>query len=642
MVRRLLPLFVLATLLLGFQAAAAQPAAPRVSAVAETLVRYLPAAEDLPAGVRFSGPISETSNEDVAALSPLIAEDIQRYGRLTDVSRTLTRAAGPGSITVVVGLFTSAEGAWQSARNSFEDDPTVETIEPGPAFGERSVLFHYFRGTGASRSERYLLAFQRDRLELNVLLIGPPGGVSVEEMLPLAGAMDARVAAAPPGPVTAAERSLLERTPTLLVRGAVRILLNNFVDELEVDQLFAEAWAGAAEALRAAGVTDIPPTPSYPRDEEAAITLHLQTFPALERLAEGRLTEQDLAYAAVRALARGRNDCHTYFQTPEQYRATRVQAAGGPTFGFGFSLALDEPVRVVSVVPGSPAKAAGMRRGQLVLAINGQSVAGLDVERARGLLNRTAGAINTFLMQNPDGTRVELRIAPAEYRVPPLESEILEGNIGYMRWYSFLDTLEQYDLIRQTLREWEDQGVVGWIIDLRDNSGGSRARREQITSLFVEGGRLTGDLTRGQPPVYTNASGVVLPFQRPIVFIVNEGSASAGEILPAVLQARGRAVVVGEKTAGCIGSTRAYGLMDGSALYATLIEYTIGPEDVRLHRIGVSPNVEAPAPTFEEEDAGVDPQRAAALSVMRRLTGQPILPMPAPPKGNHAVVVAEF
>src|SRR3712207_5573608 len=106
MIRHLRPLFVVAILLIGVQVAAAEPVAPHLSAVAETLPAYVPAAEDLPRGVRFSGPIRETTKEDLAAASPPAVEDIQLYGRLTSVSRVVTRTAGPGSISVSVGLFT--------------------------------------------------------------------------------------------------------------------------------------------------------------------------------------------------------------------------------------------------------------------------------------------------------------------------------------------------------------------------------------------------------------------------------------------------------------------------------------------------------------------------------------------------------
>ena len=125
------------------------------------------------------------------------------------------------------------------------------------------------------------------------------------------------------------------------------------------------------------------------------------------------------------------------------------------------------------------------------------------------------------------------------------------------------------------------------------------------------------------------------------LLLVGPNSASAAEILPAVLQARGRAVVVGERTAGCIGSTVPNGLLDGSALYVTLFEYVLGPDDLHLHRIGVTPNIEVAPPTEADEEMGVDPQLAAAMDVLRQLTSDPATTMPAPrPVTRRSVIIA--
>ncbi|MCL6650549.1 MAG: hypothetical protein K6U89_19805, partial [Chloroflexi bacterium] len=106
--------------------------------------------------------------------------------------------------------------------------------------------------------------------------------------------------------------------------------------------------------------------------------------------------------------------------------------------------------------------------------------------------------------------------------------------------------------------------------------------------------------------------------------------------------ARGRAVVVGEKTAGCIGSTIPGGLLDGSALYVTLFEYVLGPDDLRLHRIGVTPNIPVEPPTEVEEELGIDPQLDAALDVIRQLTLDPVMNIPAPLPSMRAGLVVAF
>jgi carboxyl-terminal processing protease len=649
MTRRLLPLLLLAVLLTGVQQAAgprvaAQATAPPLSPVAQSLMKYAIAQADLPVGVRLAGPPEEVSNEDVVVGDPNYAAIVRKHQRITEISQSATRTNPSVSISISIILFKDAAGAWGDTLDStFPDGVEVEATEPGPAVGERSILFHYEAGSGENRREVYQLGFQRDRVELAVVAFGAPGTVSVEQIVPVARRLDAKILAAPPGPVSAAELALIEEpTPAVLVRGAVRRLLAVYVEPLRVDELLTEAWQGAARALEQAGVRDVPPPPVYPADDTEAIALHMKMFPTLEKLAQGRMEPRRLAYAAIAELVDRRNDCHTYFLTPEQWQTqTALNTGGLLPARIGVSFALETPMRVVYVAPGSPAKEAGLRRGQIVLAINGRSVEQMGITEARRLINPDEGALNTFRVQNPSGRVEEINVRPARFSLPALESEVLPGNVGLVRWYTFQSTAEQLTRLRQTLEDFEARGVQGWVIDLRDNPGGSAALRRAITSLFVQGGRIDGVITRGRPPIYTEANGDALPFQRPLVFLVGPNSASAAEILPAVLQARGRAVVVGEQTAGCIGSTIPNGLLDGSALYVTLFEYVLGPDDRRLNRIGVTPNIEVAPPTEAEEEVGVDPQLAAAVDVIRQMTGDPAINIPAPrPVTRRGVIVA--
>ena len=278
MARRLLPLLVLAVLLAGVQQvagppASAQPASPPLSPVAQLLMKYAITQVDLPVGVRLTGSPEETSNEDVVVGDPSYAAIVRKYQRITEINQSATRTNPGGSINVSIILFKDADGAWgDTVDSTFPDGIEVEKTEPGPEVGERSILFHYQAGVGQNQREVYQLGFQRDRIELAVLAVGEPGTVSVEQFLAVARRLDAKILAAPPGPVSAAELALIEEpTPAVLVRGAVRRLLAVYVEPLTVDELLTEAWQGAAKALGDAGVRNVPPPPAYPSDEDEAI-----------------------------------------------------------------------------------------------------------------------------------------------------------------------------------------------------------------------------------------------------------------------------------------------------------------------------------------------------------------------------------
>ncbi|MGH2583949.1 MAG: S41 family peptidase, partial [Dehalococcoidia bacterium] len=268
---------------------------------------------------------------------------------------------------------------------------------------------------------------------------------------------------------------------------------------------------------------------------------------------------------------------------------------------------------------------------------------GLTFGEARALIDAREGAPNVFRVQNPSGSVQEITVAPGPVVEPPLETEILPGNIGLIRFYGF-DGGEagtrQVRLMREALEQFESQGVVGWLIDVRANPGGSLATTNDMLDLFVESGRLYGQVSRGSSPEFMSAGRAALPFQRPVVILVGPVSASGSEIMAGALQARGRAVVVGETSAGCIGSfINGTGLLDGSVLRVTNSEVVVGPDALRLHRIGVTPNVEVPAPTPEDDEAGRDPQVEAAASVLRQLTGPTPMPVPAARIGGPRTAV---
>lgn len=633
MPRRLLPVLALVVLLAGVRGAAAQTPGPRLSPTAQSLQTYLLTRADLPPGFRIVGQPEETNNEQAAASDPDQAELIRKWGRITQIDQSLERARPEALIDVSVTLMRDAEGAWGDALEStFPPGVQVEQTLPGPPAGERSVGFSYRLGALPDQIQIHVLVFQRDRLEVGITLVTFVDQGELDDILPLAQAVDAKIIASPPGPVTADELALIEEpTPAVLVRGAVRLLAARFIRPLEVDELLTEAWQGAAEALTRAGVPDVPAPPAYPEDEESAIALHMHEFRILENLAVGRLTPRQLAYAAINELVERRDDCHTAHIPPERWRQLKAQDAGQPVVLIGVTFAPDSPVRIIATSPNGPARAAGLRPGQVVIAINGVNVESMTVTEARALINSTEGVPNVFTVRNPSGIVQEITAAPGRFTVPTMESEIVD-DIGILRFYSFQPGTEQLQRMRAALEDFEAQGVRGWLIDLRNNNDGFELTSIQMTSLFVEGGRLFGRSQRGRPVSWAEATGNVLPFQRPLVFLVGPASYSAAEIFPGALQARGRAVLVGERTGGCIGATRSgNGLLDGSALNVTEREIVIGPDGHEYRRVGVPPNFEVESPSPEDVEAGRDPQLAEAIQILRQLIGPDSPKIPAPP-----------
>jgi carboxyl-terminal processing protease len=412
--------------------------------------------------------------------------------------------------------------------------------------------------------------------------------------------------------------------PTEVVRSAVEALHQRFYEPLEVAALLREAWEGAVAAVARAGVTVMPPTLAYPAEPTGAYARHAETFPMLERLADGRLEPTELMAAAVRELLARRRDGHTHIVTPSMMERWRSNA--GPRRDFGLVVTDAPPLTVADAVPGGPAQRAGLHRGQQILTINGQPCAELRRPEAMAQLDRREGATNELTVRHADGrtAAVELRAEPS----PLISSQLLPGPFGRLRIDGFAATDEATAELGAALESFEQAGARGWIVDVRWCGGGFSV---QFSRLLVDKGHLFARLRHDEArfpdgslhPVREDldADGTALPFQRRLVVLVGPGSISGAESFAGPLQALGRARLVGERTAGLCGMATRVDLAPGWAMIVAARETAFGPQERRFNRVGVPPDVVV-APSPEDEAAGRDPQLETALELLRR-TGPP-------------------
>jgi carboxyl-terminal processing protease len=361
------------------------------------------------------------------------------------------------------------------------------------------------------------------------------------------------------------------------------------------------------------------PAPDDPADAPGAYAAHAQMFPALEALADGRISREELAAAALRELAARRRDGHTVLVTP--WMARRWATIAWPPRDFGLVLTDTPPLTVADTRAGGPAQRAGIRRGQRVLAINGEPAAELRRAEAHSLLDSREGAANVLEVRNPDGPVRSVALL-GEAR-PRTTSSVLPGPIGLLRVDGFAFTDEETAAFRAAFASFEEAGVVGWIVDVRWCGGGVSIG---LSRLLVDSGRLfarvrheEGGFPDGMKRQEIDADGTALPFQRPLVVLIGPGSISGAESFAGPLRELGRATLVGERTAGLCGTGPGFELAPGWRLNVTTRETVFGPEDRRHNREGVPPDVWV-SPSPEDEGAGRDPQLGAALELLRRPT----------------------
>lgn len=414
--------------------------------------------------------------------------------------------------------------------------------------------------------------------------------------------------------------------PTALVRSAVEALTAQFFEPLVVADLLRDAWAGAAAGLMRAGGPFAPP-PEYPAEPGAAYALFDEAFPTLERLADSLVSLDDITAAALEELLARRRDVHTALYPRGRFWAVEpdpTSPAGWASRTFGLILTDTPPLTVADVLPNGPAQRAGLRRGQVVVAINGQPTAHLRRLQASGRLHWQPDAVNMLAMRTPGGESIDLELQSD--LVPMPITKLLPGPVGFLRMDGFSFTAAETGALRTALVGFEEAGAVGWIVDMRWNGGGPSI---QLSRLLVNQGHLFSRLRHNEVQLSDGRllrmredielDGTALPFQRPLVVLIGPGSISGAESFAGPMKAHGRATLVGERTAGACGLVRSVKLAPGWTICLASHHTAFGPDEWRLNRTGVTPDVLV-SPTPDDEAAGGDPQLDAAIAILKAQT----------------------
>jgi carboxyl-terminal processing protease len=318
------------------------------------------------------------------------------------------------------------------------------------------------------------------------------------------------------------------------------------------------------------------------------------------------------------------NDPYTRFMDPREFKEMQIDTSGELS-GVGIQLSLDKETKelvVVSPIDGSPASRAGVQPKDVIISIDGKSTKGMSTEDAVKLIRGQAGTKVTIQLRRKTQV-VEVPLTRERIELHAVEHQINttpEGQkVGYIRLKQFNANAAKD--MRSALRELEAKGVQGYVLDLRSNPGGLLGASVEIARQWLDEGIIVSTRTRDGIQDVKRANGRALT-KAPVVVLVNEGSASASEILSGALQDNKRAVLVGQKTfgKGLVQSVR--GLSDGSGMTVTIAKY-LTPRGRDIHKHGIDPDVsvkltEAEAAKLKFEDIGTrkDVQYKAAESTL--------------------------
>jgi carboxyl-terminal processing protease len=301
----------------------------------------------------------------------------------------------------------------------------------------------------------------------------------------------------------------------------------------------------------------------------------------------------------------------------------------GELSGVGIQLSLDKDSKelvVIAPIEGSPASRAGVQPKDVIVSIDGKPTKGMSTEDAVKLIRGRAGTTVKLVLRRK-GQNIDVPLTRELIELHAVTHQVNTSpdgtKVGYLRLRQFNANAAKD--MRAAIRDLESQGVQGYVLDLRSNPGGLLMASVEIARQWLNEGVIVSTKTREGIQDVRRATGRALT-TRPLVVLVNEGSASASEILSGALQENNRAVLVGQKTfgKGLVQSVR--GLSDGSGMTVTIAKY-LTPLNHDIHHRGIVPDVpvkmtDAEAQRLKLEDLGTrkDSQyRAAESTLLKKL-----------------------
>jgi carboxyl-terminal processing protease len=310
-------------------------------------------------------------------------------------------------------------------------------------------------------------------------------------------------------------------------------------------------------------------------------------------------------------------DPHSAYLTPESYKEVRI-GTEGEFGGLGIEVSMENGfVKVVSPIDDTPAQRAGMRAGDLIIRINDQAVKGLSLNDAVQQMRGKPGTdITLTLVRDGVEAPFEVTLTRAVIVIRSVRSRLLEDGYAYVRISQF--QANTADAMRSAIGELKKESgdeLKGLVLDLRNNPGGVLNAAVAVSDAFLEKGKIVYTEGRVQDSQLTfNATPGDFINHAPMVVLVNEGSASASEIVAGALQDQKRAVIMGTKTFGKGSVQTILPMRSGAALKITTARYyTPGGRSIQAK--GIEPDVVVEdLKVSRRESKGTQPLREADLS----------------------------
>ncbi len=330
------------------------------------------------------------------------------------------------------------------------------------------------------------------------------------------------------------------------------------------------------------------------------------------------VSDEELLEYAIRGMLNGL-DPHSAYLNTEEFNELRIGTTG-EFGGLGIEVGMEDGfVKVVSPIDDTPAARAGMQSGDLIIRLDKTPVKGLTLNDAVKLMRGKPGSIiNLTVIREGEDKPLSVDIERAVIKTTSVRNRMLDDDYGYLRISNF-QTKTTADMLKaiKKMKADSDGSLSGLVLDLRNNPGGVLSGAVGVSDAFLNSGMIvyTDGREDDSKLRYDATTGDILD-GKPLVVLVNGGSASASEIVAGAMQDHGRAVIMGTKTFGKGSVQTIQDLQTGGAVKLTTSRY-FTPDGRSIQALGIEPDIETKPNTWnkpEEEDSDYTPLTESSLS----------------------------
>lgn len=316
-------------------------------------------------------------------------------------------------------------------------------------------------------------------------------------------------------------------------------------------------------------------------------TLNHQDWSRWKTRYQGKINTEEDARVAIDTMIASLNEPYTRFMTKKDFEdlATSITSK---IYGIGVNIYSNSgKIEIFNVIPSTPADLAQLKQGDVVIAVDGKDISGMNVTDVASLVRGPENSVVEITVLR-DGKKLTKKIKRKEIKIKNVKSSVLDNHIGYIQIVSFMGETTPNEFV-EALENTKDTDSM--IIDLRGNTGGLLDNAVFIANMFINRGEIVEIIYRNGTKKVINAVSGKETINKPVVVLVNGASASASEILSGALKDTHKATLVGKKTFGKGLVQKVVPLPNRTGVNVTIARY-LTPNGTDINKLGIKPDVE--------------------------------------------------